>query len=168
VSTLVSWCKQVGVGGLDGITVSGGEPFDQPEALKDLLLELCDWRTDAGLDFDILVYSGYALSQLERGFASTVRLADVVVPGPYVASRPSPTGLTGSTNQTLHFSNDDVQQRYMQWLDEQAPGTRRRIQVAVDEAGVWFVGIPVAGDLAKLEDRCREAGLELKDPSWRA
>jgi anaerobic ribonucleoside-triphosphate reductase activating protein len=168
VATLVSWCKQVGAEGVDGITVSGGEPFEQPEALNELLVKLREWRRDAGLDFDILVYSGYAFSQLERRFASTVTLADVVVPGPYVASRPSEMGLTGSTNQKLHFLNDDVQRRYIQWLDDQQNGNPRRIQLAVDDAGVWLVGIPRAGDLTKLEAMCRDAGLELAGSSWRA
>lgn len=168
LSVLISWCKQISVDGFEGVTVSGGEPFEQPEALHELLSELRIWRTEASLDFDILVYSGYSLSRLKRSFVSILRLADVVVPGPYVASLPSEVGLTGSSNQRLYFCNTAVQRRYLQWQADQSKMSARKVQIAIDEAGVWFIGIPRAGDLAKLESRCRDSGLELIDPSWRA
>ena len=55
---LLAWCQEVAQHGLDGITISGGEPFAQPEALLALLQALHDWRDNAGLNFDLLGYSG--------------------------------------------------------------------------------------------------------------
>ena len=45
--------------GVDGVTVSGGEPFEQPDGIVEIA-EFCKGR---GID-DILVYSGYTLEQL--------------------------------------------------------------------------------------------------------
>ena len=47
LSVLLLWCQQVAPTGLDGITISGGEPFAQPEALLALLEALHDWRTSS-------------------------------------------------------------------------------------------------------------------------
>ena len=66
IDALVAWCREVTSDALDGITISGGEPFDQPDALLRLLVALDAWRAAASLEFDILCYSGYPLRQLER------------------------------------------------------------------------------------------------------
>jgi anaerobic ribonucleoside-triphosphate reductase activating protein len=44
LSALLSWCQDVASIGLDGVTISGGEPFAQPEALLALLEALQEWR----------------------------------------------------------------------------------------------------------------------------
>ena len=43
----------------DGITISGGEPFDQPEALIHLLAQI---RSKTSID--ILVYSGHPFEKI--------------------------------------------------------------------------------------------------------
>src|SRR3954462_8149149 len=77
VAELVAWCKRVTEGKLDGVTISGGEPFEQPAGLQALLAALHRWRDDAALDFDILCYSGYPLKTLERKHAALLALLDV-------------------------------------------------------------------------------------------
>ncbi|MFN8753673.1 MAG: 4Fe-4S cluster-binding domain-containing protein, partial [Betaproteobacteria bacterium] len=66
VDTLVAWCRSACNDQLDGITISGGEPFDQPEALRALLEALWAWRAELSEPFDILCYSGHPLRRLER------------------------------------------------------------------------------------------------------
>ena len=66
VRDLVAWCKRTAGDALDGVTISGGEPFEQPDGLRALLSGLRAWRESAHLDFDILCYSGYPLATLER------------------------------------------------------------------------------------------------------
>lgn len=58
LSVLLAWCQEVASNELDGVTISGGEPFAQPAALLALLEALREWRAAAGLSFDILCYSG--------------------------------------------------------------------------------------------------------------
>lgn len=82
------------------VTITGGEPFAQPDALAALLLALRERRPD----LHIIVYSGYTLEQLQARPESSVqealRLADVLVDGPYIAELDEPgVQYKGSTNQ---------------------------------------------------------------------
>ena len=70
----------------DGVTISGGEPFDQPDALEELLLDLkrrCPIARP-GSPIDLLVYSGYTFKTLQSRHPSILALADVIVAGPFV------------------------------------------------------------------------------------
>ncbi len=118
----------------DGLTVSGGEPFDQAAALRRLIA----WFRGAYTD-DILIYTGYTLEALRaRGDADTdwvlshiAALAD----GDYRQEEDAGEGLVGSANQRLHvFAHRD---RYLDFT--QCP---RRMQ-CVDERGQLFlIGVP--------------------------
>ena len=44
VRDLVAWCKRTAGDALDGVTISGGEPFEQPDGLRALLAGLRAWR----------------------------------------------------------------------------------------------------------------------------
>src|SRR5204862_5952107 len=64
VGNPLAWCRRVAPEGPDGITISGGAPFEQPLGVRALLEGLGRWRHDARLDFDMLCYSGYPLTRL--------------------------------------------------------------------------------------------------------
>ena len=53
---------------IDGFTISGGEPFDQPEALESLLRGL-----RSSTSADILVFSGHKLEDLGDRLAAVLR-----------------------------------------------------------------------------------------------
>jgi hypothetical protein len=53
-------------GGVDGVTITGGEPFEHPDGLAELLRGLHAWRADLERPVDILCYSGLRYS-LEAG-----------------------------------------------------------------------------------------------------
>ena len=80
VAQLLSWCREVGGGALDGVTISGGEPFDQPQALAALLDGLIRWRADSAADFDILCYSGYPFARLQKAHEKLLRKLDALIP----------------------------------------------------------------------------------------
>jgi anaerobic ribonucleoside-triphosphate reductase activating protein len=93
-------------GAIEGVTLSGGEPFQQPRAL----LELC--RTlragAATTSLSILVFSGYTRREIEAQPLGPEILAalDVLVDGRYVEARRLGRGLRGSSNQKLHLLSD--------------------------------------------------------------
>jgi anaerobic ribonucleoside-triphosphate reductase activating protein len=87
------------IGGIEGVSVSGGEPFQQPEALLDLLVRI----ESTGLSR--LVFSGYTLAELERQpLGRSIRAhLDVLVAGRYAAGRHVGRALVGSDNQRIHL-----------------------------------------------------------------
>ena len=89
---------------LDGITLSGGEPFAQAEACA----ELARAAHDAGLS--VWCYTGYIFEELLQGKPEWLELMsniDVLVDGPFVLSqRTLEAHFRGSSNQRII----DVQQ----------------------------------------------------------
>ena len=167
VAQLLAWCRKTTAGVFDGVTISGGEPFDQPLALAALLDGLIAWRTDSKLDFDILCYSGYPLSTLKKNHSKLLAKLDALIPEPYVDAKPLAHVWRGSSNQPLLPMSDLGFSRYSQYLNTPADTAAKRIQTMVDGNRVWYVGIPGRGDMAKLESTCKTKGVELIQVSWR-
>lgn len=167
VKALLDWCRRVAHAGLDGITISGGEPFDQPKALAALLDGLIAWRSAAGLDFDLLCYSGYPLKTLEKKHAKLLARLDALIPEPYADGRPLGPLWRGSDNQTLVPLSPRGAARYAEFLDAPQGADDKRMQVAVEDGRLWMIGIPHRGDMASLEALCRQRGLRLDQVSWR-
>lgn len=88
--------------GLEGVSVLGGEPFEQAAAVADL----CARVRGGGLG--VMVYSGYTLAELRarRDAATDALLAatDLLADGRYLREQPEPKRRwLGSANQQLHF-----------------------------------------------------------------
>ncbi|MBR1458124.1 MAG: radical SAM protein [Oscillospiraceae bacterium] len=119
----------------DGLTVSGGEPFEQPEEL----LALVQLFRERYADGDILVFSGYTLAQLREmqcpAVSETLERISVLVDGAYHPEKNSGVGLRGSDNQQIH-----VFRHARRYADaENAP---RRLQGVLMEDRLWLIGIP--------------------------
>lgn len=166
VAALIDWCRLMAQGGCDGVTISGGEPFDQPKALAALLDGLCAWRRLDGADFDLLVYSGYPAKTLRARHGKLLGKIDALIAEPYIDALPMDKLWRGSRNQTLLPLTELGRQRYAPYLD--APAEEgKRIQVAVDQGRLWLIGLPGRGDMARLEALCQSRGLRLDQTSWR-
>ncbi|CCH88986.1 Putative ribonucleoside-triphosphate reductase activating protein (fragment) [Modestobacter italicus] len=90
--------------GCEGLTILGGEPFDQAEGCA----ELAEAGQRAGLG--VITFSGYELKELKARGAGSHRLieaTDLLVDGPYRAHQPEEKrGLVGSSNQRfLHLTD---------------------------------------------------------------
>jgi anaerobic ribonucleoside-triphosphate reductase activating protein len=167
VAQLLAWCRQITGGHFDGITISGGEPFDQPKALAALLDGLIHWRASVAFDFDILCYSGYPLARLQKTHAQLLRKLDALIPEPYIENKPITHLWRGSSNQSLIPISDRGRSRFADFVDAAADNSSKQIQTMVDGNRVWYVGIPARGDMVALEKTCQERGLEFKQVSWR-
>ncbi len=167
IAQLLQWCRDVAVSGLDGITISGGEPFEQPKALGALLDAMHAWREEAGLDFDILCYSGMPLRRLHERHAGLLSRLDALIPEPFVQSQPRTHAWRGSSNQPLVLLSERARVRYAEHVDDLADVPQRRMQTMVDGERVWVVGIPDRGDMQALEQMCQARGLTLGESSWR-
>lgn len=167
VPDLLAWCRRVTDGRLDGVTVSGGEPFEQPAALAALLAGLHRWREQSGLDFDLLCYSGMPLRTLERKHAALLSQLDAVIPEPYVDKLPLGNVWRGSSNQPLVPLSARGRTRYASFVDQPAHESGKQVQMAVEGGRVWMIGIPDRGDMARVEELCASRGLGLANVSWR-
>lgn len=159
VSDLLDWLGEL-PDGLDGITISGGEPFQQPSALAELVAGISRWR--AGRPIDVLAYSGYAWSRIRR-HTNVLAHCDAVVTGPYIARRNTgATPLRGSANQSLIPLTPLGRQRY-----ETAFPARPPLQAFPEGDRVWLIGVPGPGELERLRAGLGEAGIVTEDVTWK-
>jgi len=82
---------------IEGISLSGGEPFQQPQAA----LALLEAARELGLS--TLAFSGYTLEEATAIAPEVVAKLDVLIDGRYVAGDRLATGLRGSANQRIRL-----------------------------------------------------------------
>ena len=115
---------------IEGITLLGGEPFDQADPLAEVA------RGARELGLSVMTFTGYTLEELrarpDPGTAALLRETDLLVDGPYDASRPETVRRwVGSSNQRFHFLSG----RYCPGIELPRPGEAHRsieIEIAAD------------------------------------
>lgn len=136
----------------EGLTVSGGEPFEQPEALAALLTI---WRKRSNRS--ALVFTGWEIGEVEPWLGRHPGLIDALVTGPFRADLPQTLALRGSDNQRLHVLTPLGAEFHS--YDRPAVAADRRLDVMFDEDGdAWMAGIPARGDIARLRRALATAG----------
>ena len=118
------------------LTISGGEPLDQPVALHKLL---CLIRNDYK---DILLYTGKLIKELDNNQKKILELVDVVIDGPYEQSHDNNCILRGSNNQGIHFTPRCTSELKKEYDDYIAINTKRKIQFIPYTDCIIEVGIP--------------------------
>jgi anaerobic ribonucleoside-triphosphate reductase activating protein len=66
VANILVLCRELSDADTSGVTISGGEPFEQPDALVELLDGLHAWRRETEHPIDFLCYSGRCLLRCPR------------------------------------------------------------------------------------------------------
>jgi anaerobic ribonucleoside-triphosphate reductase activating protein len=141
----------------DGVTVSGGEPFEQPEALGELLRVLRKSK-----DTNILLFSGRPLEQLRAHPLIREGLIDCLISDPFDFRSPQTKYLRGSDNQRMSLFTARGEEVFS-GLDRQTTKADRRLDVMFDKGGVvWLAGIPARGDMEKLRLILEGDGTQLR------
>ena len=154
--------------GCDGLTVSGGEPLEQPRALAALLGAADRVRRDAGrAEADLLVYTGWEDTEIAASTEAraALGLADAVITGRYRAGEPTQLVWRGSANQRLVPRTALGRRRYAPHL--RRAGDRPGVQIRVTEHAVQIIGVPRPGELSALERDLAARGVTFQENSWR-
>jgi anaerobic ribonucleoside-triphosphate reductase activating protein len=139
----------------DGVTISGGEPFQQPEALEKLLLLSRKHYTG-----DILVFSGFDFIELEKNFSNLISMVDVLVAGPFRPNTGTELALRGSDNQTVHLFTKLARDRYPSNLNELRKEQKTTLNIGITEKGFAITGIPGKGKFSELRMNMANKGYE--------
>jgi anaerobic ribonucleoside-triphosphate reductase activating protein len=117
---------------VEGITLLGGEPFEQAPALAALAVGAREW----GLS--VVTFSGYTLQELRSpgappGAGALLAATDLLIDGRYDARRPERARRwAGSTNQRFH----DLTARYSPECEPAGPGRAlRTVEVRLSAEG---------------------------------
>lgn len=118
----------------DGVTISGGEPFEQSKDLRKLI----EWLRNKGLD-DILVYSGYTLNELKEKEDEDVWYClnniAALIDGPYEQLLDDGKGIRGSSNQNVYIYKYYDRHKRILTVD-------RKQQCIKLENKLIFIGLP--------------------------
>ena len=139
--------------GADGVTISGGEPFEQIEALA--LLAKTTRQFYSG---DLLAFSGFEFEELQKRHAKVLALLDVVVAGPYRVDAGNELTLRGSDNQTVHLLSDLARERYPADINERKRKKRPDIDLSFTENGLHMAGITKKGGMALFRNSLAKRG----------
>lgn len=125
--------------GVEGLTISGGEPFAQAEALARLLQKVKTTH-----DLGVIVYTGYELDELRRmatdskAIDELLKQIDLLIDGPYVERLNDGLSLRGSSNQRLHL----LTQRYLTVWEKYYCRPQRQVELHLQNSEILLAGIP--------------------------
>ena len=103
---------------IEGITISGGEPFLQAQALCELIKAVKKHR-----DIGVIVYTGYLyeeIADLPYG-SQLLELCDLIIDGPYIQELDDGKALRGSSNQNVIA----VTERYKEFISWYGSDSRK-------------------------------------------
>lgn len=119
---------------IEGITISGGEPFLQAPSLSYLIRLVRKERPD----MNVIAFTGFKMEALRSPEAkSLLSELDVLIDGPYVEHLKTTKGLRGSSNQKIHFLTN----RLMPYEDELKNG-ERLFETRITDEYINTLGIP--------------------------
>jgi anaerobic ribonucleoside-triphosphate reductase activating protein len=122
-----------------GVSLSGGEPFEQARACA-LLAE-----TVRNVGKTVMVFTGFPFEELKESAEPAVqrflRAIDLIVAGPYMKELKCDSKMwRASSNQTVHFLSGDIAEDAL----AQAPA----IEITADGNTLSYTGFPDQEDLA--------------------
>lgn len=144
---------------LSGVTLTGGEPFQQAAACAELLAQVVE---TVARPLDVMVFTGYTYRVAARISPALVGLADGLICGRYRREQAGSVLLLGSTNQQIVWANPDAEARFAAWRDTNPP----RLEAMVDDQDVYLIGVPGPTDLDQFSARLSARGVELQTTSW--
>ncbi len=124
---------------VEGVTISGGEPFIQADALAEMIQLIKEKR-----DFGVVVYSGFTLDELKQkslndsGTENLLSLIDIIIDGRYIKELDDNIAYRGSSNQNIiRLSN-----RYNDVFYSYYGNFPRKSEVRLSKDKLVLIGVP--------------------------
>lgn len=136
-----------------GITITGGEPFQQYQQL----IAFCAYLKQKS-NLEIYVFSGYYLDELYQLFPDKLFLKyiDFLMDGRYEKQNHDNKNVRGSKNQNLYKFDDD--KAILQTKFFKSDKLSYKID---DDQQIYLSGIPKQNELNKLSEHIKESGINL-------
>ena len=116
---------------IEGITISGGEPFLQQDALCELIRKVREQK-----DIGVIIYTGMKYSEIEN--TALAHFADLIIDGEYVEELNDNKSLRGSSNQNVLC----LTERYENIVSEYYGRNGRKIELILADGVTKMIGIP--------------------------
>ncbi len=116
---------------IEGITISGGEPFLQQDALCELI-DLIRSKRDLG----VIIYTGMLYEEIQD--TVLVRKCDLIIDGTYIETLNDDKSLRGSSNQNVICVSD----RYKSVVEDLYGQPGRKVEFIQRDGRFDMIGIP--------------------------
>ena len=134
---------------VEGVTLLGGEPLDQPRATRRFLEMLREREHPNGGRHGVMLFTGYDfdLARTDSERRAVLELCDLVVAGPYIEElAPDPRRWIGSRNQTTHVLSPRYGDLEKRWDQD-----RFEIEVHIRDDEIVINGTPWGSHFEFLE-----------------
>ena len=117
---------------VSGVTITGGDPLEQPEELLELLVLLEGLNLSNG----IILFTGYSIDEINKDFLlrKSLSYVDVLIDGRYEKDKRISSGLRGSENQNILYFSDKIHPDELM-IDQE-------IEVGVSCDKIYVTGFP--------------------------
>lgn len=134
---------------IEGITVSGGEPFLQAEGLLEFVRILKKQR-----DWGVICYTGFTMEELREREKSDPYVGalleemDMLIDGRYIRELDKGDALRGSSNQRIWCLTD----RYRDQIETVYGSKNRQMTVRFEDNKMVMIGVPGEDDRKRWEN----------------
>lgn len=117
---------------VSGVTITGGDPFEQPEELFNLLLLLEGLNLSKG----VIVFTGYTIDEINKDFLLRKSLSyiDVLIDGRFFEEKRISSGLRGSENQNIIYFSDKILPEELE-IDQS-------VEIGLEDDNIYVTGFP--------------------------
>jgi anaerobic ribonucleoside-triphosphate reductase activating protein len=117
---------------VSGVTITGGDPLEQPEELLELLILLEGLNLSNG----IILFSGYTIDEINKDFLlrKSLNYIDVLIDGRFEKDQRISSSLRGSENQNIIYFSSKIKEEELN-IDQE-------VEVGILDNEMYVTGFP--------------------------
>ena len=117
---------------VSGVTITGGDPLEQPEELLELLILLESLNLSNG----IILFTGYTIDEINKDFLlrKSLNYIDVLIDGRFEKDQRISSSLRGSENQNIIYFSSKIKEEELN-IDQE-------VEVGILDSEMYVTGFP--------------------------